>query len=44
MFNIGIDMHKHFWNITALVEGGIVLAVTLPRENYDSFKKILAHF
>ena len=37
-------MHKHFWHIIVLVEGGIVLTVTLLRENYDSFKKVLAHF
>ena len=24
MVHIGIDMHKHFWHITAVVEGGIV--------------------
>jgi transposase len=44
MINIGIDMHKHFWHITALVEGDIVMAVTLARPNYDSFKIILTQF
>ncbi len=29
MVSIGIDMHKHFWQITAVVEGDTVLAVTL---------------
>jgi len=42
--SIGIDMHKHSWRITALVEGDIVLAVTLARPSYDSFNKILAQF
>lgn len=44
MVNIGIDIHKLFWRITALVEGDIVLAVTLARPNYDSFMKILTQF
>lgn len=42
--NIGIDMHKRSWRITALVEGDIVMAVTLARPKYDSFKKLLAQF
>ena len=37
-------MHRQSWRITALVEGDIVLAVTLARPNYNSFKKILAQF
>ncbi|UCG14079.1 MAG: hypothetical protein JSU72_06315 [Deltaproteobacteria bacterium] len=44
MVSIGIDMHKHSWRITALVEGDVVLAVTLGRPSYESFKKILAQF
>lgn len=44
MVNIGIDMHKKSWRITALVEGDIVMAVTLARPNYDSFKKLLVQF
>ena len=44
MVSIGIDMHKRSWRITALVEGDIVMAVTLARPNYNSFKKILAQF
>jgi transposase len=44
MVNIGIDMHKLFWRITALVKGEIVLAITLARPSYDSFKKILTQF
>ena len=44
MVNIGIDMHKLFWRITALVEGDIVLAITLAKPKYDSFKKLLAQF
>jgi transposase len=44
MVTIGIDMHKHSWRITALVEGDVVLALTLARPNYDSFTKILSQF
>jgi transposase len=44
MVSIGIDMHKRSWRITALVEGDIVMAVTLARPEYNSFKKILAQF
>ena len=40
--SIGIDMHKHAWRSTALVEGGIALAVTLARPTYACFKRILA--
>ena len=31
MVCIGIDMHKLSWRITALVEGEIVLAITLAK-------------
>lgn len=31
MVYIGIDMHKLSWRITALVEGEIVLAITLAK-------------
>ncbi len=31
MINIGIDMHKRSWRIRALVEGDIVMAVTLAK-------------
>ena len=34
--NIGIDMHKRSWRITALVGGDIVMVVTLARPRYDS--------
>ncbi len=44
MVHIGIDMNKHFWHISAVVEGGIVLAVTLSKPRYDSFEKILTQF
>jgi hypothetical protein len=44
MVHIGIDMHKHFLHITAVVEGGIVLAVTLSKPRYDSFEKTLTQF
>ena len=42
--NIGIDMHKISWRITALVEGDTVLAITLAKPTYDSFEKILSRF
>jgi len=40
--NIGIDMHKRSWRITALVERNMVMAVTLARPKYHSFKRLLA--
>ncbi len=42
--SIGIDIHKKSWRITALVEEEIVMAITLSRPNYDSFRKVLARF
>jgi transposase len=42
--NIGIDMHKISWRITALVEGDTVLAITLAKPNYDTFEKIISCF
>jgi hypothetical protein len=42
--NIGIDMHKISWRITARVEGDTILAITLARPTYDSFEKILSRF
>ena len=42
--NIGIDMHKRSWRITALVEGDIVMAITLSKPTYDAVKKVLARF
>ena len=44
MVSIGIDMHKHSWHITGIVEGDTVLAVTLSEPRYDSFEKILPQF
>jgi transposase len=44
MVNIGIDMHKISWRITALVEGDTVLTITLARPTYDSFRKVLSQF
>ncbi len=44
MVSIGIAMQKQSWRITALFEGNIVMALTLARPNYNSFKKILAQF
>lgn len=42
--NIGVDMHKSFWQITALVEKQIVLAATLAKPTYDSFRRLLSRF
>lgn len=42
--NIGVDMHKRSWRVTAMVEATIVLAVTLSRPNYAGFKKLLTQF
>lgn len=42
--NIGVDMHKRSWRITALVEGDIVLAVNLAPPSYDSFMQLLSRF
>lgn len=42
--NVGIDMHKRSWRITALVDGDIVMAVTLGMPKYDSLKKLFAQF
>jgi transposase len=42
--NIGVDMHKLSWRITALVEGDIILAVNLAPPSYDSFMRLLSRF
>ena len=42
--NIGVDMHKRSWQITVLVEGTILFAVTMSRPNYPAFKKLLTQF
>jgi transposase len=42
--SIGIDMHKRSWHITALADGEIVSTITLPKPNYDAFKKVLSQF
>ena len=44
MVNIGVDMHKLFWRITALVEGDVVLAVNLAKPKYDSFMQLISRF
>ena len=44
MINIGIDMHKRSWRITALSEGDIVMGITLAKPTYDDFKKVLVQF
>lgn len=42
--NIGIDMHKAFWHITAFVETKVVMAFTLVNPKYSAFKNILSQF
>jgi len=42
--SIGIDIHNKSWRITALVEGEIMMAITLSTPTYDSFEKVLAKF
>ena len=44
MVSIGIDMHKHSWHITAVVEGDPVLGVTFSEPRYDSFERIPIQF
>jgi transposase len=42
--NIGVDMHKLSWRITALVEGDVVLSVNLAKPRYDSFSQLISRF
>jgi transposase len=37
-------MHKRSWQITALVEGDVVLGVSLGQPNYDSFRQLICRF
>jgi transposase len=41
--NIGIDVHKKSWQVTALVEGVVVRAVTI-QPSYAVLQKLLAQF
>ena len=41
LVNIGIDIHKTFWQMTWLVEGNVVMDATLARPNHDALKKLL---
>ena len=41
--NIGIDVHKISWRVTALVEGVVVKAVTI-KPSYSVLKKVLSEF
>ena len=41
--NIGIDVHKLSWRVTAMVEGVVVKAVTI-KPYYSVLKKVLSHF
>jgi transposase len=42
--NVGIDLHKAFWRITAVVETEVIMAFTLVNPKYSAFKKILSQF
>jgi hypothetical protein len=42
--NIGFDMHKRSWHLTALVEGTIPFAMTMSKPDYPTFKKLLSQF
>ena len=41
--NIGIDVHKKSWHVTALIEGDVVVAVTI-QPFYSVLKKLLVQF
>jgi len=41
--NVGIDVHKQSWRVTAMVEGVVVKAVTI-KPYYSVLKKILSQF
>jgi len=41
--NIGIDVHKTSWRVTAMVEGVVVKAITI-KSSYGFLKKILSPF
>ena len=41
--NVGIDVHKKSWHVTALIEGDVVVAVTI-QPFYSVLKKLLAQF
>jgi transposase len=41
--NIGVDVHKRSWRVTALLEGVVVIAGSVP-PTYEAFKKLLRRF
>ena len=41
--NIGIDVHKLSWRVTAMVEGVVVKAVTI-KPSYSVLKEVLSQF
>jgi len=41
--NVGIDVHKQSWQVTALIEGVVVTAVTI-KPSYSVLQKLLAQF
>jgi transposase len=43
VINIGVDVHKRSWHVTALVEGVIVLFGS-SNPAYEAFKKLLRRF
>jgi transposase len=43
MVNVGIDVHKQSWHVTALIEGVVVVAVTI-QPYYSVLQKLLAQF
>jgi len=43
LVNIGIDVHKMSWRVTAMVEGVVVKAVTI-KPSYSVLKKVLFQF
>ena len=43
VINIGIDVHKVSWHLTAFSSGEIILALTISRPDYGKLKKVLEH-
>lgn len=44
LINVGVDIHQKSWRVTGLVEASIVLAVTIAKPDYHSFKKVINRF
>jgi transposase len=43
MVNVGIDVHKQSWHVTALIEGDVVVTVTI-QPFYSVLQRLLAQF